>query len=119
MKKNILPVIAVLFLLGGCKTDQKHSQTVAAIDCNGTNFSYKSDIKPVIETSCLNCHSDYGNGGFNFTILEDVKRAAKKGELLGTIKGHKGFPIMPPYEPRLNAASIAKIECWINNGMKD
>ncbi|MES2590629.1 MAG: hypothetical protein V4608_02005 [Bacteroidota bacterium] len=122
MKKLIIPVAVTLFFVASCKTTKQTQTPVAAIpatDCNGTDFSYKTDIKPIIEASCLNCHSYNGKGGFDFTILEDVKKAARKGELLGTIKGHKGFPIMPPYEPRLDAASIAKIECWINNGMKD
>ena len=48
-----------------------------------------------------------------------MKKAALNGELLGTIKHQKGYPKMPAFKEKLDQASIDKIECWINNGMKE
>ncbi|MFY9307462.1 MAG: cytochrome c [Bacteroidia bacterium] len=121
MKKVIVMAFAGIAIFAACKTAKKPAETVKtekAPDCNGTNFSYVADIKPIMEQHCTSCHGEGGADGLNFNNKSDIVKAANKGELLGTIKWHSGFPQMPPNGVQLDKASIDKIECWISNGMK-
>ena len=72
--------------------------------------SFSEGYPASLTNSCADCA---------FLTSADVKKAATKGELLGTIKHQRGFPRMPANAEQLDQADIDKIECWINNGMKD
>ena len=124
MKKIILSTTLITLTLIACKTAEKTTAVApppppppVALDCSTRTISYAADIKPILEEYCNRCHGDAG--GLDFTQLADVKRAATKGELLGTTKHLKGFPRMPDGAPMLDQPLIDKIECWINTGMKD
>jgi mono/diheme cytochrome c family protein len=121
MKKLIyLPIIAIS-LLGACKSTKQPVATVVTVllDCSNKSLSYTADIKSIIETSCSKCHNSNNKGGYNFLTFESVKKSATNGQLLGTIKHQKGFDAMPRMAPKLPQETIDKIECWINNGMKE
>ena len=106
--------------LAACKTSEKTATAPAppvAVDCTGKTYTYSFDIKPILEQYCTRCHGNAG--GYDFTNFADVKSAALKGELLGTIQHAKGFEKMPANEPKLDQSIIDKIDCWIKNGMKE
>jgi hypothetical protein len=107
--------------LPSCKTTKK-TETKAEVkssnNCNTMIVSYEADIKPIIEQNCMNCHGYGSTGGYNFSIISDLYRAGKSGDLLGTIKWEHGYPRMPAKAEKLDSVTINKIECWVNNGMK-
>lgn len=120
MKKLFIATAIIAGTLAACKTSKKTTEAPpkpVALDCTTKAFTYAVDIKPIMEQYCTGCHGRAG--GYNFTLTADVMRAAKNGALLGTIKRQSGFPQMPPNAAQLDATVIAKIECWINNGMKE
>lgn len=123
MKKIFLIALISIVVISACKTAKETAKPEVAVvkaplDCSTSAAKY-DDIKSIIDKNCTSCHGYGGSGGLNFLSSVDVKRAAIKGELLGTIKHHKGFPRMPANAGQLDQADIDKIECWINNGMKD
>lgn len=126
MKKVTVAALVGIALITACKTAKKPIETAktetqkteTAPSCGGTSFSFDAHIKPIMEQYCTSCHGYAGAGGLNFNNKSDVVKAANKGELLGTIKWHKGYPKMPEGGDQLDKASIDKIECWISNGMK-
>jgi hypothetical protein len=123
MKKILFLIATVAITSSACKSSKDVSKTETTVvktpvDCSISGMTYAS-IKPILEVNCNNCHSNGGAGGFDFTIFADVKKAAQKGELLGTIKHAYGFPKMPESAEKLDQESIDKIECWIKNGMKE
>lgn len=126
MKKIVLFSIIGATAIIACKTTKIAENTKVdsekvgvPLNCNGTNFSFSTDIKPIMDQYCTSCHGEEGADGLNFNNKSDVVKAANKGELLGTIKWHGGYPQMPPNGDQLDKATIDKIECWIYNGMKD
>jgi cytochrome c5 len=123
MKKIILFTTAATLILAACKTT-KHAETTSATttttDKPAVNApSYGVAIKPIIDQQCIRCHGEGGRGGYDLTNMDDIKRAAKNGSLLGTIKWDEGYPKMPARGAQMDAASISKIESWINGGMKE
>ncbi len=72
-----------------------------------------------MEQYCTGCHNSNEKAGYNFEKIEFVKKAATSGTLLGTIKHTYGFVPMPMGAEKIDQPTIDKIECWINNGMKE
>lgn len=112
-----------LAILNACVTSKKSETTSTQLDCNSVKeISYKSDILPILEPNCASsgCHNDKSRK-HNISVLnlDDLKKAASIGVLLGTIKHEKGYPKMPMFKPKLKEADIQKIECWVKNGMKE
>lgn len=119
MKKIVLISAASLVFAVACKTTSKTASTEKKPDCTSqAGLSYAADIKPIFENHCNNCHSNGGRGGYDFTITDDVMRAAKSGALLGAVKHQSGYDPMPAKAPMLDQATISSLECWISNGMK-
>lgn len=118
--KKIALVIVIFASVIACKTAKTPSEVKVekSIDCSTMNVTYTADIKPIFDKYCNSCHGNGGVGGYDFTSYKNIMRAANNGELLGTIKWERGFPKMPEDADKLDKATIAKIECWINNGMK-
>lgn len=126
MKKILIITLVGTALITACKTAKKPTETAktettkaeTTPNCSGTNFSFEADIKPIMEQYCTSCHGYGGADGLNLNNKSDLVKAANKGELLGTIKWHKGYPKMPEGGDQLDKSTIDKIECWISNGMK-
>jgi cytochrome c553 len=119
--KKILLTTTVIFSFAACTSTKETIKTTpvtAKIDCTSSALTYTSDIKAIIETNCSKCHNENYEAGYNFLTLESIKKAASKGELLRSIKHEKGLDAMPADADKLDDATIGKIECWINNGMK-
>lgn len=111
----------ISFFLFSCKSKKEVVSAVKVesqpIDCNGLSFSV--DIKPILEVNCTNCHNTNNKAGFNFLTYTSTKKAAVSGQLLGSINHSLDFSTMPPSGEKLDQKLIDKINCWINNGMKE
>lgn len=119
--KKIFLSISIVTLFFACKGTKETASTTppAPLDCTSKVITYETDIKPIMEASCTRCHNTNNKAGYNFKTIESVKKAGADGHLLGTIKHLKGYSNMPAFSKQLDKADIDKIECWVNNGMKD
>ena len=121
MKRLFIPVFIIAIAVIACKTTEPAKTSTVpvkiALDCSASSTaSFAKDIKPIFDQYCVSCHGDAG--GYDFTTFADISRAAKNGDLLGTIKWQHRFPKMPANSAQLDQDIINKIECWINNGLK-
>lgn len=120
-RKFLIAVSLAPLMLIGCKTT-KPSETTSAtkpkVDCGTEIPVYTTDIKPILDIHCNNCHGKRAAGGYDLRVMADITRAASNGDLLGTIKWEGHYPHMPAQAPKLDDATIKKIECWIQTGMK-
>jgi cytochrome c5 len=123
MKKVLITSVFIASVLLACKSSKETAATTTSpapgtvLDCKTQAVMY-ADVQSIIETNCSKCHNANQKGGFNALDLASVKSNATSGKLLGTIKHSPGFAPMPARAAQLDQASINKIECWINNGMK-
>jgi len=119
MKKIILPL--VLFILSGCYYDSEealYGTPNTVCDTSVTKFS--TEIKPILQSNCLTCHSNasaIGNGGgIRLQDYADVKTQVNNGKLIGSIEHRAGFSAMPKGGGMISDCNILIINTWITKG---
>jgi len=76
--------------------------------CDGTNATYNSTVKAIVNASCVGCHSSYStysglssitsNGQFNSHVLKDQDM---------------------PKGATLTADQLNKLQCWLEAGFPE
>ncbi len=88
-----------------------------ATDCDTINVTFSGQIFPVIQNSCLGCHSGSNpSGGLLLTNHSQIASVATSGRLMGSIKHENGFSPMPQNGAQLNECKISQFEKWIADG---
>ena len=131
MRFNVLAIalsIASVVIVSGCSKE----------------VSYKKDIKPIIEASCIECHDGKGEGseesGLILVTYDDLMQGTKFGQVVVPgdsesstffrLVGHKADPKiqMPPHHSDTVASKQMKplpdkqielIKTWIDQGAKN
>jgi hypothetical protein len=92
--------------------------------------SYTKDVKPFLNSYCMNCHSsNRARAGVSVESYADLTKAGRRGalvvpekpddsRLLAVLTGH-GKPMPPRRSPQPKADDIAKVHDWIAAGAKD
>jgi hypothetical protein len=120
MKKLILPV--VFFILSGCYYDSEEALygKPGSGSCDTSVAKFSSQIKPILNSYCLSCHSNTvasGSGaGIKLQDYTDVKTYVVNGRLVGAIEHRAGFSAMPKGGGKLSDCDILIINTWITNG---
>jgi hypothetical protein len=121
MKKAVLFILIVT--LYSCYYDKENDlYPVSASDCDTTDMSFVSDIKPVLTSHCIVCHSSSSSstlgGGVKLENYSDVKAHALNGSLYGSVSADPEHFVMPR-DYRIPQCSVQKIKAWINDGAQD
>lgn len=131
MRFNVLAIalsIATVVIVSGCSKE----------------VSYSKDVKPVLSTSCLECHDGKGEGseesGLILVTYDDLMQGTKFGQVVVPgdsesstfyrLIGHKADPKiqMPPHHKDtvaskrmapLSDKQIEMIKTWIDQGAKN
>ncbi len=126
--KKLLPVAAMLVLLGSCyndKADKLYPASSATNTCDTTTIKYSTDIQPIINQYCAinGCHNTSGDattGNRDYTIFATVQSEATQSLILNDINGNpgqiRGQNSMPLNLPALSSCDINKITRWVNEG---
>jgi len=120
MKKIFLPL--VFFILSGCYYDSEEAlygkPGTEACDLTVTKFS--TQVKPILQSYCLSCHSNTsasGSGaGIKLQDYADVKIYVDNEKLIGVIDHASGFSAMPKGGGKLSDCNILIIKTWISKG---
>jgi hypothetical protein len=118
-QKNIILSLIIASTAGmvigisSCKTS-----SVAKNPCAGIATSYTTDIKPILDANCASsCHSaEKHMHHLDLSTYESVKAESGNPEFLGAINHESNYTPMPKNHPKLDDASIQKIQCWVQNG---
>jgi hypothetical protein len=121
MKHTTITAIVIVLLSVQCTFDNEDDFFDDDKDsCSTENVLFSAQVNPVMEASCISCHnSSNPSGGINLSGYEHVKSAAQSGMLLGSIRHDEGFSKMPQLGNKLPDCTIAQIEAWIAQGMKN
>lgn len=126
MLSNLLKVslpVAALLGLTACETAQQPA------------VSFKSDIKPLLDHNCTECHNDGGTGtmasGLQTVNYELLMKGTKYGPVIvpGNAEHSTFYRLiagkvdpsiqMPHGKEKLSGADIKKVENWIQQGAKN
>lgn len=109
----MMRVFAILVVCGGIWSCV--SRDLPEPNCDNVTVSFKNDIKPIIEMSCLinnsNCHG-MNSSIPNWAVFSEVQSHA------AGIKSKTRDRSMPKIGS-LTQAEIDLITCWVDNGAKD
>jgi len=84
--------------------------------CDTTNVTYSGTIVPILNNSCLGCHSAAANGGS--ALLNTYNEVvAKAPRITGSIKQLSGFSAMPKGGGKISSCSITQWDIWVRKGM--
>lgn len=114
--RNSLCKVAVIFLAAtlSCSKDKVGGYLpYPEVICSDT-ISFNDDILPLIENNCTGCHNN--QNGYTFTNHSNI--STNYGAIIGSMKGN-GYQQMPKGSPALQDSLIQKIQCWVNQGMKN
>lgn len=118
MKKNVLLIGTLLVgLATSCSNDSESDLT--EMDDSDNPITYNANIRPIINSNCLGCHSDPPRNGAPFPLatFEQVKTRAENGSLLNAISKQTGEPRAMPPSGRLSQSTIDLIDQWIEDGL--
>lgn len=88
--------------------------------CDTLVVSFGQQIRPVINSHCLGCHSGASPaGGIALQNHAQVAQVAASGRLLGSLQHQPGFSAMPQGGSKLNDCAILQFKKWIENGTPD
>lgn len=115
--KFIIISVVTVFALNSCYYDTVEELYPQPPACDTSNVTFTNDIMPVINSSCVGCHSgSTPAGNISLTNYNEVVAAAQNGSLQGTIKHENGWSPMPKNGNKLNDCFIIKMDIWISSG---
>jgi hypothetical protein len=84
--------------------------------CDTINpVTFSGTIWPIIQTSCLGCHSGNSpSGNILLATYSNIATVATSGTLMNSLKG-TGVPQMP-VGSTFSACRVRQFEIWVNNG---
>ncbi len=113
MKKLlVLPILLLFFVVTSCSS----SSDDEVIITSPNDVTYTGNIKVIIDSSCLNCHSDPPDNGapMSLTTYQDVKESVMNTDLIGRVESGN----MPQGGTPLTAAQVQAIKNWETGGFK-
>lgn len=129
----LLSVSFLLVALVACSSELAPGSNGTSAD-GGTpavvgGVTFNHDIAPIVEKSCVGCHSKGGIAPFSLATFSDAKPMA--GAMIAAVKERRMPPwsarvdatCTPPasyqHDPSLSEADIAKIEKWKADGLQE
>ena len=118
---NSVLIVLLMAISSGCYYDNEE-KLYSQVDntCDLTSVTFAATVKPILQASCLACHSNSSanssGGGIKLQDYVDVSVQAKNGKLMGTVKHASGYQAMPQGGGKLSDCEISKLQKWIDNG---
>ena len=113
--KNLFYLLCLVLFLS-CSNDSESD----LIEMNNPSdpITYNGNIKAIIDSNCLACHSNPTTNGAPFPLVtyDQVLVRAQNGQLLRSISRQTGEAVAMPPSGRLPQNTINTIEQWINDG---
>ena len=72
------------------------------------------DIKPIVNTYCVSCHTYGGIGPGNYSLYVDLKAAADNGKIHNRVFVLKDMP--QTGAAQLSQDELSKLNCWLKQG---
>ena len=88
-----------------------------ARECDTEDRSYLNHIRPILQNTCVGCHSgSTPSGAINLSTYDGVRSVALNGRLIGAISHDPDYSAMPQGGAMLPECEILQIQAWIDAG---
>jgi hypothetical protein len=117
MKRYFGYTLTVLLaaVFSGCYYDVAEELYPSA--CDTSNVTYSGKVLPVIQGSCVSCHSGSSpSANVNLDGYNNTMTYVNNGRLMGAIMHSAGFAPMPQGGNKLSECTISILQKWIANG---
>lgn len=118
--KHILLIIFVATVTGCYYDSEEKLYYEVSTTCDLSNVTFGATVKPILQASCLSCHSNAkaakDGAGIKIENYSDVQTLAKSGVLMAVINHKPGNSPMPLGGSKLSNCEISKLQKWIDNG---
>ncbi|MCW5517072.1 hypothetical protein [Muriicola sp. Z0-33] len=113
-------IIFLSILMLGCSDDTTSQDEPSAEEDEllFTDISYEGNIKPIVQTNCIACHTDPPNNGASIplTTYEAVKNAVESRDLIQKI--NSATNPMPP-DGLMPKETRRIFDAWVTQGLKE
>jgi hypothetical protein len=109
-----ISVAVLIIIISSCTKDKVGGNLpYPELICSDT-ISFSNNILPIIQNNCTGCHDN--SNGYTFTNHHNI--ADNYEAIIGSMQG-KGYQLMPQGGPALPDSIVQKIQCWVNQGLKN
>ena len=122
-KNKIVVLLCLLPLLTCCYYDSEEDMYPGVnleVLNDTTTVTFKSTIKPLLETYCHQCHGNAtaSTKGKNIYLenYSDIKLSADDGSLYGSVSWAPFYTRMPKDASMLPEIKIAQLKKWVDDG---
>jgi hypothetical protein len=112
-------VVVMAFTAQSCYYDNKEDlyQYIQPQDCSITTATYQTDVLPVLQTHCYQCHRNARqDGNVNLEGYNNVAVYVDNGQLYGTANHESGYQVMPTSGVKIPFCDLELIRLWIADG---
>jgi hypothetical protein len=116
MRNSIYSFFLLIFItvFSSCEKDKVGGNlSYPDVICSDT-ISFVNDVLPIIQNNCTGCHNN--SNGYTFTNHQNI--SSNYAAIIGSMQG-LGYQLMPKGLPAIPDSVIQKIQCWVNQGMKN
>lgn len=89
-------------------------------NCDLANITYSLTVKPILQSTCLSCHSTLASsgsgGGIRLENYTDLKTYVSNGRFYGAITHATGYSAMPKGGGTLDNCTLQKLKKWMDDG---
>jgi len=114
---TFLVLIIVINSFISCSSDS--TEDLETTNIPDDKVTYTNNIKSIIDTNCISCHSSPPVNGapIPLTTYSKVKEGTETGNVINRIERDQGSSgVMPPVGSTLSAAQIQLIKDWQTDG---
>ncbi|MFS4446892.1 hypothetical protein [Maribacter sp. 2307UL18-2] len=86
---------------------------------NGDLVTYSNDVKSIIDSNCLGCHSSPTRNGAPFALINFSQVSSRANSILTAMSRANGTPAAMPPSGKLPQATIDIIDQWIKDGTQE
>jgi cytochrome c5 len=128
MKTNKLIILSLLMLFAfciySCSNDSVDDFVPDNIDTSGgsgdgTSITYNGNVKSIMQSSCVSCHSSPPVNGAPFSLINFNQVSQRANSILTVMNKQSGTANAMPPSGRLPQSTIDVIQQWIANGKQE
>jgi len=113
---RILLILSVAIIAGCYYDNEERLYPVISTSCNLTNVTFSATIKPILQASCYNCHSNsnYANKGLGYKLENYDDVVANINQILISVR-LTNSPLAMPMGGKLSDCEINQLQKWSDN----